>query len=164
LPRGAKTRPLAIAAVLLIAGVFVVMWARFSWYALMQWPALDSTGALGPVVVSVERSAFWVALFVGVAGWIYIDSRGIPAALSREYRRQLRRFAALCMAAAGALIVSVASDGVLTALRLAGTGWSVQSLLPVFSMGVEIACAGLMISYMRGLARTTWRLRGSGGQ
>jgi len=146
-----QAKRVGAAAVLMIAAVFIVMKARFTWYAVMQWPAVDQ--AFAEVVVSIDRCAFWLAFLAGIACWLYIDRLRVPAAFTTEYRARLRRFVSLSLAAAGALIVTVVSDGVLTSLRLAGTEWSVESLLPVFSMIVEIACAGVLVSHIRGTAR-----------
>jgi len=146
-----RAKRVGVAAVLMIAAVFIVMKARFTWYAVMQWPAVDQ--ALGEIIVSIDRYAFWLSFLGGIACWLYIDRLRVPAAFTAEYRVRLRRFVSLCLAAAGALIVTVVSDGVLTFLRLAGTEWSVESLLPVFSMMIEIACAGVLVSHIRGTAR-----------
>lgn len=115
-----RARRVGFAAVLVIATVFIAMKARLTWYAVMDC-STDQMGALGEIVVSIDRYAFWLSVFVGIAGWMYIDSRGIPAAFTPEYRTQLRRFVLLCSAATGALLASVISDGVLTSLRLVGT-------------------------------------------
>ncbi len=86
---------------------------------------------------------------------MYIDSRRIPAALTPEYRAQLRRFFLLCLAATGALIASVISDGVLTSFRLVGTRWSLDSLIPVVSMAIEVVCAGGLVVSIRGMTKRT---------
>jgi hypothetical protein len=147
-----RARRLGVAAVLLIAAAFIVMRARFSWYGLMQWSASHQTGSLAAVVLSIDRYAFWLSFLAGIGCWMYIDSRRVPGGFTREYRGRIRRFALLSMVATAALIVSVVSDGVLTAIRLAGAEWSFELLLPVFSMTIEIACAGLLVSYLRGLS------------
>lgn len=150
-----RARRLGVAAVMLVVAAFILMKARLSWYTLMQWPALDQTGSLGAIVLSIDRYAFWFSFLAGIGCWIYIDSRRVPGGFTREYRGQIRRFTLLSMAATAALIVSVASDGVLTAFRLAGAEWSFEFLLPVFSMTIEMACAGLLVSYLRGLSFPT---------
>jgi hypothetical protein len=86
---------------------------------------------------------------------VYIDSRRIPAAFTLEYRGQLRRFFLLCSAAAVALIASVISDGVLTSLRLVGTRWSLDFLIPLVSMAIEVVCAGVLVLYIRGMTQRT---------
>ena len=146
-----QAKRVGVAAVLMIAAVFIVMKARFTWYAVMQWPAVDQ--ALGEIVFAIDRYAFWLSFLAGIMCWLYIDRLGVPAAFTAEYRARLRRFVSLCLVATGALIVSIVGDGILTSLRLAGTEWSVESLLPAFSMMIEIACAGVLIGYIRGMAR-----------
>ncbi len=89
--------------------------------AVMQCSAADEMGALSAIVAVIDRYAFWCSVFVGIAGWVYIDSRRVPAAFTRECGTQLRRFFLLCSAATGALIASVISDGVLTSF-----GWSTR--------------------------------------
>jgi hypothetical protein len=110
-------------------------------------------GALGQLVVSIDRYAFGLAVFVGAAGWIYIDSRRIPAAFTPEYGTQLHRFFLLCLAATGFLIASVISDGVLTSFRLVGTRWSLDALIPVVSMAIEVLCAGGLVVSIRGMTQ-----------
>jgi hypothetical protein len=61
-----QARRVGVAAVLVIAAVFIVMKARLTWYAVMQWPA--QMGALGEIVGSIDRYAFWLSVFVGIAG------------------------------------------------------------------------------------------------
>ena len=112
-------------------------------------------GTLRRIVGAVDHATFWVAVVAGIAGWIYIESRRVPPAFTREYRGQLRRFLVLSLAAACALIVSVIGDGVLTFLRLAGKGWSLEILIPVLSMTAEATCAGLLLAYLRRLSQRT---------
>jgi hypothetical protein len=154
-----RARRLGAAAVLLVAAAFVVMKARFSWYGLMQWPAPQGIGSLGSILVSIDLCAFWLSFFAGTAGWLYIGRLRFPTALTDESRRQLGRFSGLCLTATGALVVSVVCDGALTVLRFAGKRPFLEFLLPAFSMAVEIACAGLLVSYLRNAARTAWTSR-----
>ncbi len=147
----AGSRGSEIAAVLVIAGVFVAMKARIVWYAAMQVAVSDDMRAVSAPVSLIDRYAFWLALVIGLGGWIYIRSRQIPAAFHPAYRRQLRRFCLLCGATAAALVVSVISDGVLTALQLRGTGLSAMSLVPILSMAIEIAGVGFLIFQIRGV-------------
>ena len=116
-------------------------------------PTPFKPGALAQMVLAIDRFAFWLSVFVGIAAWLYIDSRAIPAGLTREYRTQLRRFSRLCAAAAFALVASVICDGMLTLLRVIATGWSVAFVVPAVLMAAEVACAWLLVSYLRGMAR-----------
>jgi hypothetical protein len=139
-----QSRRAAVAAVLIIAGVFIAMKARLVWYAAMQWALSSDVRAVGGLVSQVDRYAFWLAIMVGLGGWLYIRSRRIPAAFDPAYRSELRRFLLLCNATVAALAVSVISDAVLTALLLHGTEISVQFMIPIVSMTIEIGCVGFL--------------------
>lgn len=146
------SRRAGIAAVLIIVSVFIAMKARVAWYAAMQLAISDDLRAVGKIVIAIDRYAFLASVVVGLGGWIYIQSRRIPAAFDPAYRRQLRRFFLLCGAAAAALVVSVISDAVLTALQLRGTGLSAEFLVPILSMAIELGCVGILIFRIRGVA------------
>ena len=141
-----------VAAVLVIASVFMAMKARVAWYAAMQLAISDDMKAVSGLVVQIDRYSFWLSIIVGLGGWAYIRSRRIPAAFHPAYRRQLRRFFLLCTTAAAALVVSVISDGVLTAIQLPGRELSVEFLVPIVSMAIEIACVGILVFHIRGVA------------
>jgi hypothetical protein len=146
------SRRAGLAALLLIVSVFVAMKARVAWYAAMQLAIGDDLRAAGSLVITIDRYAFLSSVVIGLGGWIYIRSRQIPAAFDPAYRRQLRRFFLLCSAAAAALVVSVISDAVLTALQLSGTGLSTEFLVPILSMAVELVCVCILIFRIRGVA------------
>ena len=145
------SRRAAVAAVLMIASVFIAMKARIAWYAAMQWAISDDMRAVSGMVIRIDRYAFWLSVIVGLAGWAYIVSRRIPAVFHPDYCRQLRRFFYLCCAAAGALAVSVISDAALTVIQLLGTERSVEFLVPTLSMAIEIACIGILVFHIRGI-------------
>ena len=145
------SRRAGVAAVLVIASVFIAMKARIAWYAAAQWAISDDMRAVGGLVVQVDRYAFWMSLIVGLGACVYIVSRQIPATFHPAYRRQLRRFFVLCCAATAALVVSVISDGVLTALQLRGAELSAGFLVSIASMAIEIACVGILVVHIRGI-------------
>ena len=97
-----RSRRAGVAAVLVIAGVFIAMKTRIAWYAAAQWTIGEEMRAVSALVVQVDRYAFWLSVVVGLGGWIYIRSRQIPAVFNPAYRRQLGRFFLLCGAAAAA--------------------------------------------------------------
>jgi hypothetical protein len=146
------SRRAGYAALLVIAGVFIAMKARVAWYAAAQWAIGDDMRAVGSLVGQIDRYAFWLSVIIGVGSWIYIRSRQIPIAFHPVYRRQLRRFFLMCGAAATALVVSVVSDAVLTALLLRGTELSAVSLIPILSMAIEVVCVGILVFHIRGVA------------
>jgi hypothetical protein len=148
-----QTRRAGVAAVLVIAGVFIAMKARLAWYAVAQWAISDDLRAIGGLVGRIDRYAFWLSVIIGLGGWVYIRSRQIPAAFGPAYRSQLRRFFLLCSATAAALVVSVISDGVLTALLLHGTEMSAEFMVPIVSMTIEIGCVGVLVVQIRRVTR-----------
>jgi hypothetical protein len=100
----------------------------------------------------IDRYAFLSSVIIGLGGWIYIQTRNIPAAFDPAYRRQLRCFFLICRAAAAALVVSVASDVALTALRLGGMEFSATSLVSILSIAIEIVCVGILVFQIRRVA------------
>ena len=139
-----STRKVGVAVVLAVAAVLLAMRARIAWYAALQWTMSEDARAFGAIVVSIDRFAFWLAAALGAAALISIARHRVPAALHPGYRRQLRGVFLLCGCAAGALAVSVISDGVLTALQV-GTDLCAGAVVPLLSMAVEVACAGVVI-------------------
>jgi hypothetical protein len=148
-----QTRKVGFAVVLVIAGVFLAMKARIAWYALTQWAVCEDLEALSEAVGLVDRSAFWLAVIGGIAALAYISSRRTPATFHRSYRRQLRGFFLLCTIATGGIVASVICDGFLTALRLSGWEMSVDFLIPIFSMAIEVLCAGVLVFHIRSITR-----------
>jgi len=149
------SRRVGVAAVLVIAGVFIAMKARLAWYAAVQWAVCEDMRAVSGIVASIDRYAFWLSVIIGLGGFAYISSSRIPSAFDPAHRQQLRRFFLLCTAATAALVVSVISDGVLTALQLRGSELSAELLVPIFSMAIEIACAGGLVFYIRRITQRT---------
>jgi len=70
-----------------------------------------------------------------------------------RYRQQLRRSFLLCAAAGGLLVVSVISDGALTAFRLSGAEVCAGFIVPLVSMTIEIVCAGVLVFQIRAMLR-----------
>lgn len=148
-----QTRRVGGAIILVVAGVFIAMKARVAWYAATQWAISDDMRAASAIVGLIDSYSFWLSVIIGIGGWAYISGRPIPAAFYPAYRRQLHRSFLLCAAATGALVVSVISDGVLTALRLLGTELCAGFLIPIFSMAIEIACASVLVFQIRSITQ-----------
>jgi hypothetical protein len=144
-----RTRRAGVVAVLVIASDLVAMKARIAWYAAAQWGISDDMRALRGLVILIDRYAFWMSVIIGLGALAYILSREIPAAFYPAFQRQLRCFSLLCSATAAALLVSVISDGVLTALQLQGMEPSVEIWVAIFTMAIEIACAGFLVFHIR---------------
>jgi hypothetical protein len=150
-----QTRKVGATVVLVIAAVFLAMASRVAWYDLTQWAVCEATRPLGETVGLIDRAAFCFAVLSGIAGWAYVGRRQAPIAFHPSYHRQLRRFLLLCALALCGLITSVICDGVLTVLRLSGWEFSVNFLIPLLSMAIEIVCASLLVIHIRDIARRT---------
>ena len=148
-----QSRRAGVVAVLVVASVFIAMKARLAWYAAAQWALSDDVRAVGGLVSRVDRYAFLLSVIIGLGGWLYIRSRQIPAGFDPAYGSQLRRFVLLCSATAAALVVSVISDGVLTALLLHGLEMSVAFTVPIASMTIEAGCLGILVFQIRRVTR-----------
>jgi hypothetical protein len=146
-----QTRRVGGTVILVIAGVFIAMKARVVWYTIMQCGISDEIRAASGIVGFIDRCSFWLSLIIAIGGWAYISGRRIPAAFSTRYREQLRHFFLFCVAATGTLAVSVISDGVLTALRLPEAELSAEFIIPIFSIAIEIACAGALVFQIRSI-------------
>jgi len=147
------TRRAGVAAILMIAGVFVAMKTRVAWFGVTQSAMCDDMQAVSAIVGLIDRHAFWLSVVIGLGGLAYISSCRTPSTLHPAYCKRLRRFFLLCTAAAATLVVSVASDGVLTVLRLEGAELSVDFVVPIVSMAIEIACIGALVLQIREIMR-----------
>lgn len=148
-----QTRRSSLAVGLVIAGVFAAMKVRLAWYAVIQSAVGAELRELSGFVGAIDRTAFWVAALAALAGCALIARRH-GAAIDAAYRRQLRSFFLLCLAATGALAVSVIGDGVLTALRLGAMEIPTHAAIPLVSMALEIAAAaGLAVLVCRAARR-----------
>jgi hypothetical protein len=139
-----STRKVGVALVLAVAMVLLAMRARIAWYATLQWTMREDAREFGARVVSIDRFAFWLAMAFGAGALIAIARQRVPAAFHSGYPKRLRGVFLLCGCAAGALAVSVISDGVLTALQV-GTELCANAAFPLLSMAVEVACASIVI-------------------
>jgi hypothetical protein len=148
-----RTRSAGTGVIVAIGAVFVAMKARIAWFAAMPLAMSDDLRAASGIALSIDRYAFWFALIAGIAGWVYIDRRRVPSALAPAYQKQLRRCFLVCTAATCALGVAVACDGVLTAFRLIGMELSVDYLVPIVSMTIELGCAGALALHLRRMMR-----------
>jgi len=144
-----RSRKIALTVLLMLVALFITMKTRLAWYALTQWTIDEETKPIVNVIGSIDRYAFWLSVAVGIGGWAYISSRRIPPRSDLKFRKHLRNFFFLCVASIGALFVSVVSDGILTVLRLLGPEWSLNVVIPIGSMTVEIACACFLAFQLR---------------
>jgi hypothetical protein len=147
-----QTWKLGVTVILVITGIFVAMKARVTWYAAAQWVLSDDVEAVAKAVGSIDACAFYVSVIVGIAGCAYlVVRRAPPTALCAAHCSRLRHLLFLSAVSAAALSVSVITDGVLTTLRVVGRELSVEALVPISSIVIEIVCAGILIFSVRSI-------------
>ena len=134
-----RTRHVATAIVLAIVTVMVMMKARVAWYAIMQWTMSDDAREIAAAVLMIDRYAFWFSAIIGIGALIQIGRYRTPVYLDADYLKRLYRLLVFFATATASLIVSVTSDIVLTMLQT-GMSWNRDSILPIISLSLEIAC------------------------
>jgi hypothetical protein len=145
----AQVRRVSTVMVLCVIGTFAAMKGRVAWYDLMQWEWNQNLKMASAVGLSVDRYAFMLAVGFALIGAGYIVTRKAPVEFHLGYGKQLNRCIMLCGAAAGALVLSVATETVLTGIRLFGTALSAAALVPALSLAAEIAAAGVLVFHIR---------------
>ena len=157
-----RNRRVAIASILAIVAVMAMMKARVAWYVVAQWTMSDDARTIAKVILAVDRYAFWLSAIIGVGALIKVVRYRTPVALHEGYCKHLHHSFILFNCATGLLLVSVMGDLVLTALQTR-MGWNSESVIPIMSIAVEIACvvgiAMLTFESRARLARTEMILR-----
>jgi len=153
-----RSRTMSSASIVGIAAVFIAMKGRVAWYATVAETAGSNLKSIAGIVGSIDRYTFWFSVIAGIGCWLYIGSRPFPSAFDSVFRKQLDRLFLASMVMIAALMTSVFSDGVLTAVRFSDTGFSTGFLVPIFSMAIEIVCVGLLALHIRETARRTARI------
>jgi hypothetical protein len=132
--------------VVAIAAILVLMKGRVALYDLLHWQLnVDWFGGLGAIVPAIDRYAFQLSLVLGILGWLYIASRRAAPRLNRDYQHQLKRCLLLSASAAGLLTGAVILDTILGGARSVGAGISLTAVIPLLSIAIEVALAGVII-------------------
>jgi hypothetical protein len=151
----AQIRYAGAAMVLAATAIYAVMKARVAWYGWMRWELNPDFTAVSTIALSIDRYATMLAIIAALIACPYIATRHAPECVDRSYRNQLSRCVVLCGASAGALSICVASEVVLTGVRLSGMQWCAATAVPVLSLFVEIAAViGFMLSIRATIRRT----------
>ncbi len=149
----AQVRRSGAVTVLGLIGIFVMMKARVAWYGFTQWESSQSLKMVSAIGLPIDRYAFMLALIIALIGCLYIGARRVPAEFGLAYSKEIKRCMVLCGAVAGALLVAIFIETVLTAIRLWGAGVSAAALVPTLSLAVEIAIATVLIRHVRATIR-----------
>jgi len=138
--------------VLASGALYIAMKGRVAWYGLMQWAMSDTLQPVGKVVLAVDRAV------LGAIGWAYISSRRVSPRFHASCRAQLKRGLLLAMAAACPMVVSVTADAMVTALRLLEERPPVSVfMVPLLSIGIEVAFAAVLVTTIGKTLRNTRR-------
>ena len=119
--------------------IYLAMKARVAWYEWISWKPSSGFTDVSAIALQIDRYATMLAIMAALIACAYITTRHAPARVNPSYRKQLNRCIVLCSASAGALSVCVATEVVLTGVRLSGMQWCATAAFPVLSLVVEIA-------------------------
>jgi hypothetical protein len=138
------------AATLIAVGVLIAMKIRMATYAATSQivsddPTLDR---LRTVISTIDRYAFWCGLLIAFCGWAYVSIVCASDEARLVWRKRLRLSLLTYAAAAVAVVITVASDTILTALRLLPAG-QVAMLFPCLTIGLEAALAIALVLRLR---------------
>jgi hypothetical protein len=149
-----QTRNVGYGIVLVVLCSYLTMAGRLAWYIALDWRVGNDAplAALRAATILIDRYAFALAAIVGLCSLAYVW-RVRSGELSATCRGRLRRFILLCALATLGLLVTVAADIVLTALRLTGSVPSLGSLLPLVLLAVEIALTAIFVAHLRSVMR-----------
>ncbi|HSR58719.1 MAG TPA: hypothetical protein VLL57_11035 [Candidatus Binataceae bacterium] len=135
----AQIRRAGAAMVFAAAAIYLAMKGRVAWYEWMRWEPNSDFTAVSMIALQIDRYATVLAILAATIACAYIATRRAPRRINTSYRKQLNRCIVLCSASAGALSVCVATEVVLTGVRLSGMQWCATAAFPVLSLVVEIA-------------------------
>ena len=135
----AQMRSAGAAMIVAVAAIYLAMKVRVAWYDWMHWKPNAGFTAVSTMALQIDRYATMLAILAALVACAYIATRCAPARVNTSYRKQLNRCVVLCSASAGALSVCVATEVVLTGVRLSGMPCGAPVVIPIVSLGVEIA-------------------------
>jgi hypothetical protein len=143
------------AATLIVIGVLVAMQSRLAMYGTTRpisgdAPQLESIRA---ILGSVDRFSFWCALLIALCGWAYICIARKSNATTAAWRNRLQHSLSLCTAATVAVVVTVAADAALAAIRLFPAGWSASIFFPFLTIMLEATLAVILVIQIRVVMR-----------
>jgi len=105
--------------------------------------------AAAVAVLAIDRWTFWFAIAAGAWAWAYTVRAPIAAISDPAFRRWLRISFLLSSSAMAGLFVSIAADAFLTWARLAVGNGHPSPLVPLGTLGVEVALAAILVGAIR---------------
>jgi hypothetical protein len=150
LARQAKT--IGLLMMLVEVGIYVAMKGRVLWWGIN--PALHGSDLLAAFIMAA-RVVFWVAVVLGLAGWLASGRLGAAGLRGLAGRRWLKRCLVLCATVTGAVVVLVALDAALVSMRVLATAWSSALVVPLLFMAAELTLAAILAIHVVELAQRT---------
>jgi hypothetical protein len=141
-------RRAAAVTALAVVGTFGAMEARAVWYGWVNWPASERVAAANTVGHPIDRFAFALAAAFALSGLVYVVTRRAPARFRAPFGREIGSCVKLNAAVACALIGAMATELVLTGIRLFESGLDARTLVPLASLILELAVAGSCMDYI----------------
>jgi hypothetical protein len=148
-----QIRQVGAIVIFVLLGIFAAMKGRVAWYGLMQWQANRDWSTVSAIGLSIDRYAFMLAFCIALIGCGYIATRRIPVRFDPGYSKELNRCVFLCAAAAGALLLVVVTETILTGIRLSAVQWDGNAAVPALSLAAEIAGAWVLLRQIQTAVR-----------
>ena len=141
-------RRVAAVTALAVVGMFGAMEARAAWYGWVNWPVTDHLRAANAIGHPIDRVAFALAAGFALGALAYVITRRAPVRFCPTFGREIGFCVKLNAAVALALMSAMATDLVLTGVRIFGTELDARALVPFVSLMLEAAVAGGSVSYI----------------
>jgi hypothetical protein len=141
-------RRAAAVTALAVVGMFGAMEARAVWYGWVNWPVSGHLRAANAIGHPIDRFAFVLAAAFALSAVAYVIMRRAPARFHVTFGREIGSCVKLNAAVALALMSAMATELVLTGVRLFEAELDVRVLLPFVSLILEVVVAGGSMSYI----------------
>src|SRR5215469_68732 len=133
---------------LAVVGMFGAMEARAAWYGWVNWPVSDHLRAANAIGHPVDFFAFVLAAAFALSGLAYVITRRAPVRFYPRFGREIGFCIKLNAAVVLVLMSAMATELVLTGVRLLEAVPDARALVPFLSLMLEVAVAGGSMSYI----------------
>jgi hypothetical protein len=140
-------RRAAVVTALAVVGMFGAMEARAAWYGWVNWPASDHVHAANAIGHPVDRFAFALAAAIALSALAYVIARRAPVRFYPTFGREIGLCIKLNAVVALALMSAMATELVLTGVRLFEAEPDARALVPFVSLMLEVAVVVGSMSY-----------------
>ena len=141
-------RRAAAVTALAVVGMYGAMEARAVWYGWVNWPASDHVRAANAIGLPIDRFAFALAAAVALSALAYVVTCRAPARFHATFGREIGFCIKVNAAVALALMSAMATELVLTGVRLFEAELDARAFVPFVSLMLEAAVAGGFMSYI----------------